>query len=97
MTEKTKEELLKPLPTTYEYDGHGGSDAFVSKDHVVEAMQAYADQEKRKEAIAFAEWIVDNDWYQNQANEWIKRGDLAEYIATSELHERYLQSLTQHT
>jgi len=57
MSEKTKEQILKSCPVSYEYDGHGGSEAFLSKEFVLKAMQAYADQEKRSTAIAFAEWV----------------------------------------
>lgn len=37
------------------------------------------------EAVAFADWIIDKDYYKCVDGTWIKRGDLAEYLSTAEL------------
>ena len=51
--EKTKEEILTP----YAYTEQWGFIDVVSLGNAQKAMQEYADQEKGKEALGFAEWI----------------------------------------
>lgn len=63
---------------------------------ILKSMQAYADQEKRKEAIAFVNWIacqdgqmklvlVDNDWY------WDVDKDGDQPLSESDLYGFYLK------
>lgn len=66
--EKTKEEILTP----YAYTEQWGFIDVVSLANAKKAMQEYADQEKEKEALVFAEWLrinfnnspeeIDNYW-----------------------------------
>lgn len=51
--EKTKEEILTP----YAYTEQWGFIDVVSLANAKKAMQEYADQEKGKEALDFAEWM----------------------------------------
>lgn len=74
MSEKTKEEILKaeydnarrlhPEQNWGEWDSEADSIAIG-----INAMQAYADQEKRSTAIAFAEW-TSRKGYINYGDMW---------------------------
>lgn len=46
---------------TYIEDSAGSNEAYIRQDIAERAMQAYADQEKRKEAIDFHTWIDNNN------------------------------------
>jgi len=64
---------------------------------IYNAMQVYADQEKRKEAIAFHKWAYKYGWELNPLypNSWKTSGG-NEMLADEQLYDLYLQSLTQH-
>jgi len=77
---------------------------------IYNAMQVFADQEKRNEAIAFAEWAAESGWIlypdcdENEEQGWYKPSDdfdiPDERMFGEQLYNLYLQhlqSLTQHT
>jgi len=64
------------------------------------SLKSYADQEKRKEAIAFAQWTLgpDCEYSATDEDQWTRGPQ--ENITTDQLYDLYLQhlqSLTQHT
>lgn len=61
---------------------------------MVKAMQEYADQEKRKEALAFARWLHGNSYMITPKDEW-RLAETFERHATEEIYDLYLLSLTQ--
>ena len=75
----------------------------MANDKVYNAMRVFADQEKRKEAIAFAEWLAVNGWYFNKIKRWSNRNESSDNLievlsatkATEELYDLYQQSLKQ--
>lgn len=97
--EKTKEQILEE---TAEYDMREGSVIYVQEE-VFEAMQAYADQEKRSTAIAFQEWAADKGWLlhpdcdEDEERAWYKPSDdfdiPDELMFGGQLYDLYLQSL----
>lgn len=72
-------------------------------EEIAGAMQAYADQEKRKEAIAFAEWSSGNGWLlhpdcdEDEEQGWYKPSDdfdiPDERMFGGQLYDLYLQHL----
>jgi hypothetical protein len=74
----TKEEILSSLISDigYNYENIKVTEGFANDLITIaeKAMSEFADQEKKKEAIEFAEWIIDRDnWSKMQGNfEWTK-------------------------
>jgi hypothetical protein len=105
MSEKTKEEILKDA-----YDevvakhpnenwGQWEKDA-VSIEIGVNAMQAFADQEKRSTAIAFLNAVTEDgcDNYFRKGDEWFlgdpeEEEDAEGPFTTEHVYDAYLQSL----
>lgn len=60
-----------------------------------DAMDEFANQEKRIEAIAFANWINNKQYIENGSKNgvWYKRGGGINYYTTERLYELYLQSI----
>lgn len=85
MTDKTKEELTKKLLSLI------GSLPVAQSFAIAEFIDDIIDQEKRKEAIAFALWIRENPVFNDIKDHWLY-GD--KIVATKELYDLYLQSLT---
>lgn len=56
----------------------------VTTDCILSAMSEYA----KLDAIAFAEWISDNDWYHN-GKHWRKLHDAHYLYTTEQLYELY--------
>ena len=85
--EKTKEEILTP----YVYTEQWGFIDVVSLANAKKAMQEYADQEKEKEALAFADFLVKN--YQPRfpnKSDWVKILDSNKFkkiYTTTELYQ----------
>lgn len=54
-------------------------------------LEAMLEEYAEIRAVAFAEWIIEKEWYQNQENLWLRIGDLAAYITTSELYALFIK------
>lgn len=108
--DKTKEDFLN----SFLKRGIIGTTPWPSYDHIqgrpeeiYRTMQAYADQEKRKEAISFAEWAADKGWVlypdcdENEEQGWYKPSDdfdiPDERMFGGQLYDLYLQSLQPNT
>lgn len=108
MSEKTKIQLLEEIigesnnAIIGTYVSRRDSNLTI-KGEVVNAMQAYADQEKRREAIAFARWVERQ--YEPQRffagnDSWKPKGGVTntkDFRTLDQLYDLFLQSLTQHT
>lgn len=95
--DKTKEELLKPffIRGTVGISPHPSYDHIQGRpEEIAGAMQAYADQEKRKETIAFAEWIVVVRAVRVGPCWFTKVTPPVEQHTTEQLYDLYIQSLT---
>lgn len=93
MTDKTKEEIMTGIDQSNCPHVRG----------VYEAMQVYADQEKRKEAMSFSEWIGGHRYsfyWSNGLPRWYPTDAIIGVIpkpsySNEEIYDLYLQS--QHT
>ena len=100
MSDKTKEEVVVSHFIRATHDDDRNKVYTFPPGGLFKAMDEWADQEKRKEAIGFAEWLDDNAWHKQEG--WFLLGDCAENrfgetmgsIKTLDnLYDLYLQSL----
>lgn len=94
---KTKEEII------WEYTPMNEYPTYYHESDIELMMQAYADQEKRKEAVAFALWAADNGWLlypdcdEDEEQGFYKPSDdfdiPDERMFGGQLYDLYLQSL----
>jgi len=88
---KTAEETLSEI-TGEEglYITHG----MVRGSEALEAMDIYATQQSRIDAIGFAEWINKNYWWQDDVFNWlVSENDSIPAHSSDQLYELYLQSI----
>lgn len=88
MSDKTKEQLLESI-----IDREIHPVAFIETGKI---MQQWADQDKRKEAIAYTKWIEQNAYWMPSKERWYLHNAetfAPEGYSDDELYDLYLQSL----